>query len=234
MLLPKFGWAREAPIMLGLFTVAATVEAFSARYALETASTPILGWLKVLLMGACALMMLLGFQRASLLSDDPREEVRKRALQARLCAFGFMAVSIAGAAGAFAYERQTREYAVYTASKAFAEDQKIAASFDHSDLEREEARQRMQPPAVAQRQFGDFLFPLLLHGLAAAAAGAMRAPVPLKRGEAEAIANAKAEAVQREKRNAAARERRKRAKKRKSSKAKRPAGVNVVDLRKEA
>jgi len=234
MHLPKLSWAREAPIMLGLLTVAGVVEAFSARYALATASDPVLGYGKAALMGACAAMALLGFRRASLLGDDPRDEVRKRAWGARLCAVGFMAVSIVGAAGAFAYERQTREYAVYLASPAYAEDQRISRSFDHSDLEREEARRRMAAPAVADRQFGDFLFPLVLHGLAAIAAGSLRAPAPLKRGEAEAIANAKAEAERREKRNAAARERRKRSKKRKPSKAKANAPKNVVPIRTQA
>ena len=196
MELPKSNWAREAPIIIGLMTVAGVVEAFSARYALATASTEFLGWMKAILMGACAVVMILAFRRVSMLADDPRDEVRKRVWQARLCAFGFMGVSITGAAGAFAYERAVREHEVYKTTPQYAEDQRMSKSFDFSREEREAARQRMAPPATADRQFGDFLFPLVLHGLAAFGAGALRAPTPLKHGEASRIAKAKAEAVE--------------------------------------
>lgn len=189
-------WLREVPIIACLVVIVGVLEVYGARYALETASTPLLGWLKAVLMGACAVAVLVGFRRAGMLAEDPRPEVRKRAFGARVVASGFMVLSIFGGAGAFAYERQEREWAVLQSSPTFAEDMAASKNRDLSYQEREEARERIKKPAIAERQFGDVAFPAILHLLAAAAAGSLRAPIPLKRGEAAKILEAAALAAE--------------------------------------
>jgi hypothetical protein len=205
------------------------LETKAARYAFSTApqGDELSPWLYALVSIVCGVAAFGLSVIASILKDDERKAVANRALAVRMIALLSLTVPIWSLAGAFAYDRQSREHEAYIASPVYEADQRLLAEGDAPAVQLRAARARMAGPSVASRGFGDVLGAAFLHLLVMFWAGAARLPNPITEAERQAMRDAEARA----RKNEQARKRRAKAK----AKAKvQPKGSNVLAFGRKA
>lgn len=199
------GWfAKELTIVGTGIAILATLEAFSASYAFETASQrhmietlwgayPREALQMSALTMACGIAGFVFMRRSSLLLEDFRREVRRRGKDARKIALGFVAVAIWYAGCAFTYEQRMTDHERYIGSAAESADANVIAHPGRYDVtERQEARDRagrlgMKPGVINVPDIGPFGLAAFLHALVMWSAGAMRRPTKVTWHERKAI-----------------------------------------------
>lgn len=169
------------------------LETKAARYAFHTAPqddqmTP---WLYAAVSIVCGVAAFGLSIVASMLKDDERKRVADRAIVVRLIALASLLVPIWSLAGAFAYDRQQREFETYQASPVYVADQAILADPNSTLQERRNARARMEAPGVADRGLLDVAGAAFLHLLVMQWAGAARLPKAVTEKERRAMRKAK-------------------------------------------
>lgn len=197
---PALGLTAAA-LGLGLLAV---LEWKSASFAFKTQHEAEAALQYAALSIGCGLLGFFGFAVASLLGEDERPQVRRRAFGAKVVALIAMCVPVGNLATAFAYDRSMQEWRAYTSSPAYALDQATAAgpAMDVGMDAKREASLRLIPPTP-----GTVFDPLAwvlaiaLHWMVVLSGGALRVPAAITDRER---ANLKAAARRRKAKESAA------------------------------
>lgn len=162
----------------------------------------------------CGLMAFIGMAVAGGLKDDERKRISGRAWAARavaICLLGVPGGPIANLGGAFALDRQQKQWDSYVASPAYTSDKADLASGIIDPMERELVKDRVTPPSTGKTGVMDWLTAVLLHCLVMWSASAFRLAPPitaeerLAMAEAERLAREEAKRRERNKRRREAR-----------------------------
>jgi uncharacterized membrane protein (DUF485 family) len=178
---------KQGAITVLLVALIITLESKSALGAYHVQDDPIAGVQFAALSLVSAAIAFISFGLAGSMKDDYRPHVRRRARFARIVSLAFLVIPVVMLGASIKADNQAREWAAYTASPAYAADQRLVADPMADIYERRAAQQRLIEPVTTGIDIadGEFWIALFLQAILIFASDALRVPAPMTQQEFE-------------------------------------------------